>query len=195
MAKKEADQAQERHKRKAKDLRLQVQRQAQEVSRLEDDLQAETPQTGILEALQRDLEEQQEAHRLHAETYQDSIIAKDQAGTEQKQLLHEMNLMDVALRDLEARITKANDRATKLNEARIQAVMAKNEGHAKIEDATKTLEEIEAERNEQADIVKDHTEKASEVSLRVPVDSGETTESLDKKLLAMRKEIERNESA
>jgi chromosome segregation ATPase len=167
----------------------------QEVSRLEDDLQAETPQTGTLEALQRDLEEQQEAHRLHSETYQDSIIAKDQAGAEQKQLLQQMNEMDIELKDLEARIAKANERVTKLNEVRIQAVMAKNECYASIEDAKRTLEHIQAERNEQADIVKDHTEKASEVSLRVPVDSGETTESLDKRLMAMRREIERNESA
>jgi chromosome segregation ATPase len=195
IAKKEADQAQERHKRKAKDLHVKVQRQAAEIERLNDELDADTPQTGTVEALQRALAEQQDAHALQSATYQDSVVAKDQAGREQKQLLQEMNQMDADLEELETRIKKAEANLVKLEESRIQAVYAKNDKIARIDDAKQRLEALRTEHDEQVQVVEDYTSKAGEVSARVAVDAGETTESLDKRLAAMRREIERNVAA
>jgi chromosome segregation ATPase len=194
-AKQEAVHAQEHHKRKAKDLHLKVQRQAGEIDRLKDELDSDTPQTGTLEALQRALSEQKDAHALQSATYQDSVVAKDQAGREQRQLLQEMTQMDAELEEIEARIAKAEGNLVKLEETRIQAVYAKNDKIARVDDAKQRLDALQTEHGEQGQVVEDYTGKAGEVSPRVAVDPGETTESLDKRLSAMRREIERNVAA
>jgi chromosome segregation ATPase len=192
--KKQADQVLERHKRKARDITAQIQRQELEVEKLQDELEAATPQTGTLEALQTLLKEQQAADRLHAATFQDSVVAKDQINREQHVLKRQLSEMDAVLEEIEAKIAKANARVVKLEEKRHQAVLAKNDKIARIEDAKERLQEIQTECDEQAEIVTNYTTQAQAVSGRVAIDAGETADSLDKRLTAMRRTIERNES-
>jgi hypothetical protein len=54
-------------------------------------------------------------------------------------------------------------------------------------------ENLELQRSEMSEIVAEFNEKASKIGPRVPIESGETTESIDKKLTKLDEDIKRHE--
>ena len=84
--------------------------------------------------------------------------------------------------EIETKISKATKRVNKLAEKRHNALLEKNQSFELIKDAELDKEGLVEQRNGQKARIENFAEQARAISERVPVDPGETANSLDKKL-------------
>lgn len=162
------------------------------MDRLQDELQEATPQTGVLDSLQGQLQEQLSEETMYSDTYQDSVVAKDTLDAEMKTLKAQLTEADSAVSEHENKIKKAKNREVRLEEIRQKAVFEKNEFYAKIKDAEEARDALHSDRDVQRQTILEHTEQAQKISDRVAIDDGETGDSLQAKLTALLEQIERS---
>ena len=175
-------QACERHRRETRRLTLEVQRAEERVNALQDELEADTPQTGTLENLEADLQKEEDENKSLAQQYQLGSAEKERLNIEQRNLKSQVDAADGRISECEAKITKADGRKGKLGVERHSIVLKKNEAYADIADSEQRKQALEQARDTQATQVAVFVEGASKVSDRVAIDPGETAESLDAKL-------------
>jgi chromosome segregation ATPase len=189
---KEADQALERHKRAAKALNLQSQRQEHELEKLQDELTSKTPQTGVVDSYNRQLEEARESVERDENAYSDSVVEKDRLNLVARELKDQLNKANDAIRELEAQVRKAEKQAQKAETARQNATFVKNEAYGRISDAQIQEQRLQQEREEQMEQVEYFQDQASNVSARVAVDPTETVKTLEEKLKRFKQIIDAN---
>lgn len=183
-----AKQAIVRHQRQIKALENDIDRQEVEIQDLKDVLEKDTPQTGLLEQYERNLSDAQDTKRMNEDQYKDSIIEKDKLGQDARPLKDQLNVLADELGDLDARIKKVESRLEKATNKREEDIRKANLSHERVGDARKAKAAIEADRDEQVARVNDFTEQAETISQRIPVDVGETAESLEAKLKKLQRE-------
>lgn len=187
------EQALIRHKRQEGDLRLQLQRAEDLAEKRQDELERDTVQDGRLDALKTGLTEAEEEKSILEGSYQDAIIQKEKLNETANKLNAELKTFDDEIKDMGARIRKAEMNASKLAQARHTALQEKNQAIQKIEDARADKEREERKRQAQVEKVSLWTSQATQICARVPVDPGETPASLDKKLGKLHQDIRRFE--
>jgi chromosome segregation ATPase len=188
----EAVKTQRDHRLKAKQLNIQSQRLEETVDRLQDELAADTPQTGALDDLQVQLKGQQDEETLYSNQYQDCITEKDRLDQANRELKNQLNNIDAEIKMIESKIKKAKNREQNAEEARYHGVLKKNEAYATVDYARQSLDEAKEEREKQKQTVVEWTAKASEFCARVAVHAGETCDSIEAKLIKMNEQIEQN---
>jgi structural maintenance of chromosomes protein 6 len=183
----------ERHRREAQELRLQVQTAEDEVNRLQDELEEDTPQTGLLEALEGQLAEAKDSAQTHTHAYDDCTEARAKIDAKQKELKPKMDQALLQVKEVEARIAKADKKATEASDARERILRRKNEAYAHADDLKRQRQEAEEKREAQKAEVEDYESKASRYCARVAVDPGSTWQSLEKKINALHEQQARQE--
>jgi hypothetical protein len=187
----QASQACERHRRETRRLTLEVQQAEERVNTLQDELEADTPQTGTLENLEAVLKKEEDEKKSLAEQYQLGATEKERLNTEQRRLKSEVDSIDRQISEIEAKITKVDGRKRKLGDERYGVVVKKNEAYAEVADSEQRKQALEQARDNQATKVAVYVEGASKVSDRVSIDPGETTQSLDAKLHKLGEQLKR----
>ncbi len=182
-------QATNRHHRDQRDSRAKKQRAQELVERLRDELEAETPQDGKLEALQVQLQEAEEESEMHARSYTDAVEAKDGLNDAQKQLKSQLDAAQREIEEAEAKVHKADLKTQKLREKRHTALLQKNVALQRIEDARADREQHARSREAQVEVVQKFVDGASQVCERVPIDPSESALTLDKKLERLHKDL------
>ncbi|KAI9834239.1 MAG: hypothetical protein M1819_003077 [Sarea resinae] len=180
-----------RHKRQVKDAQLQVQRAEEAVERLQDELDKDSVEDGRLDALEAHLKEAKEEKALMEGSYEESVNAKDKLNDKSKGLREQLQAMDVSISEIAAKAKEADKVAQKAASVRLAALHGKNTVLQDIEDAKDEKVRKERERDRQAEKVEEFASKASAVSARVPIEPGETPNSLDKKLDKLTKDLDR----
>ena len=170
------------HKETSDDLKIAYQQAEDKVDQLRDELDKNVVEEGKLEALKQGLEKQEEDKKHFGQSYQESVLAKDEHLAKKKVLLNDLNKIDERLAIITKKVDKAQKAREKAEERRLNALIKKNEAFQEIETLREDRTEQEQERASQSEKVKDFTVKAKQIGDRVAVAQGETTDSLEKKL-------------
>jgi structural maintenance of chromosomes protein 6 len=157
-------------------------RQEVELQDLKDKLEADTPQEQALEGLEKDLAEAEEELTLNQSMYQDSVNEKDKLSAENKPIRTQLNDMESELAEIEERINHAERAYNKAAQKRETKQFETNRKHEEVGDAEKTKERLIRDRDAQVSLVQDFDNEAQKISSRIPIDDGETTDSLEAKL-------------
>ncbi|KAH0543995.1 hypothetical protein FGG08_001762 [Glutinoglossum americanum] len=184
-------QALQAHEKRRKDLQLKIQRAEETVERLQDELERDTAQDGRLQALEGFLREVEEDKAIIEGSYEEAVTQKDKLNAIASDLGSQMKEVDSELADIEAKIKKTEARALKLSHARQALLLEKNSAFQKIDDAKADKTHAESKQDIQANRVNEFVGQARKVSERVPVNPGETPESLDKKLDKLTNDLNR----
>lgn len=180
-----------RHNRETRDLRLAIQKADDVVDNLQDALDKDAIEEGRLEALKANLVEAEDERATHAGSFEESVIASDNAKASMREKREQMAAMDARIEEVVVKINKAQGRSAKTQDQRQKALQQKN---AAIESVTRAKDAFalkETEHGEKAETLKEFTGLASDICDRVPVDAGETTDSLDKKLAKLDADVKR----
>jgi len=178
-----------RHTRDGNTLRIQQTRTQQTVQKLKEDLEAAIPQDGVLDALKDQLQ-QVEEERDHMQTqYEVATDNRAQFTAELAELQKAIDAANAQLKEYGERFDKAKRAQQAAIDRRQTILRTKNEGDERINDAKREKAEADDALQRAAQVVEEFTREASTFCARVPVPAGETTNSLDKKLTNMEKEL------
>ncbi|KAI9802758.1 MAG: Structural maintenance of chromosomes protein 6 [Phylliscum demangeonii] len=180
-----------RHNKRLDDLRQQTQRAQDEVEKQQDELEQDIVQHGRLEALTSGLKEAEEEKTILEGSYQEAIVSKQKLNETASQLHAELKTFDDELKEISAKAHKAEAKVMKLLEARHIALQEKNLAVQRIADAEHDKQREHQKRQTQAGRVTEFIEQATQICARVPVDPGESTEGLDKKLTKLHEDLKR----
>jgi structural maintenance of chromosomes protein 6 len=180
-----------RHTKQEYDLRIAAQRIEDQTEELRDLLEKDSVGDGRLDALRESLRETEEEMHLHQGSYADGLNAlnsiMEKLGATERELATKNSGIDA----LSAQVkTAESERARVLNERR-KALEDKNTAIKRVDDMKQEKTRIEHKREQLVNRILDYSEKASMVSPRVAIDKGETTNSLDKKLDRLHKDLQR----
>ena len=176
------EQALTRHRRQQNDLLVQVQRAEEHAEQLQDELERDNAEDGRLDVLKESLMEAEEERKINEGSYENAVMQKDQLNALSKTMQDTLRRHDGEVAEQEAKIKKTEARVLKTSSARMVALQEKNSHFQNITDRIEDKVRIERKQAEQAETVRSWSEEARKISQRVPVDEGETAESLDKKL-------------
>ncbi|KAF2399834.1 DNA repair protein Rad18 [Trichodelitschia bisporula] len=164
-------------------LRVNTQRLHEQYEKLQDELAAETPQgTGIIEALEEELNKGKEDAQMHSRTLENSAEHRERLISQQREMRGRLNSIHNDILAIEERVRRARRDEAVLEQQRIAAVVEKNRAYAALEEAKEGRQQAEEERNEAAQTVGEYIQMASQVCPRVAVPRNETPQSLDAKL-------------
>ncbi len=181
------------HRRQQNDLLVAVQRIETIVGDLQDALDRDAIEEGRLDALKNHLVEAQEEKNTHEGSYEESINAIDKATDAMKMSKEQMSEMDARIAEADAKVLKAETKAAKLENQRLVALQTKNKALQAVEEEQERKHVLEQEREERTETVRSFIEQANAVCPRVPVDAGETGESIDNKLRKLVTDLKKSE--
>lgn len=185
-----AKQAVEAHKREAGRLKVQMQAAEDEVEAMEAEIDANRPQDGKLQELDRQLDEAKQEKRLCDGNFTDLQTAKnrlDENAAELKQKL------DDAQRELDAKqklVDKAKAKLDRCQESRQTTLYELNAAEDDVRKAKEAVAKREQKFDEQQAFVANHTRQASEICARVVVEEGMDGPKLEALSLRLQKDYQ-----
>lgn len=171
-----------------------MQRLEAEIEDVQDTLDKDAVEEGKLEALKEGLSEAKEELATHQASFGDSVIAVDKARDWLRTLRERMKSMDNEIAEVQAKIRKAEAKRVKLSERREAALREKNSAFAEIEQVKNVQENTQKARTDIAETVDIWIGEAGQVCPRVPIDRGETYNSLEKTMKKLQADLKRAES-
>lgn len=183
-----ARQAVMKHKRDMKALERSIQQQDVAITDLKNELDEETPQEQALERLEAELEDNKESYQLDQNAYQDCIAEKDKLNEAQQPIKARLNAAQAEVNEADGLIKEAETKLENAEKTRRQKLLLTNQKEEQVKDAEKQKERLERSHEAQAVILRDFEGEAEKVSSRVPIDAGETMDTLDAKLKRMHRE-------
>ena len=182
-----------RNKRDAQHLRIEMQQAENIVDELQDALDQDAVEEGRLDVLKDQLTEAKDEKDTHENSYEESVIAKDKHNDLLRTLREQMASKDIVVEDAKARVLKAESKAVKCANQRSSALRDKNAAFDLIESEKLEREQYQRERDEESLRVDEFTRRANDFCPRVPVDEGETGDSIDLKLDKLNKDLKEAE--
>jgi chromosome segregation ATPase len=170
------------HKKAHGSLKINVQRADDRVEVVQAELDRDDVEDGHLDALKAYLAEAEAEVGMYQETYGNAALEKERlnvAATEKKRALIAVK---ERLVDLEAKVKKAQQKVRNIGQGRKLALSEKNAAVEAIEDLKKEKTRAKEKRDRQAAQLDHFIEEASKVCERVPIDPGESAETLDAKM-------------
>lgn len=187
----QAQQALRAHDNQLSNLRIRVQEAQERVDLLEDAIKDDSVENGRLDQLRILLQDAKNENTVHENSYQDSVIDRD----DKKQLLDQArdkcSEMDNQISRAEAGVEKAKVAAQTADKKRSRDLGDKNNAFAHIEDAQADRATLERRMREVEEEVVNYTEQARQVCERVNLPEGETAESLGRKFEKLKAELKR----
>lgn len=182
-----------RNKKDAQRLKLNMQQAENIVDELQDALDQDAVEEGRLDILKAQLTEAKEEKSTHEASYEESVIAKDKNNELLRASREKMASKDVIIEEAKAKVLKAEGRANKSASQRASALRDKNAAFDAVESGKLGREQLEKERDEESRRVDEFTQQANELYPRVPVDEGETGDSIELKLEKLNKDLKDGE--
>jgi chromosome segregation ATPase len=170
------------HKKRKNELKIQMDRAHDEMSSLEDEVIACTPDAAQIDELNRELAVAEEQVELDEGQYANFVEQKDQADAAGRSLLRELKEASKVLQEAEFRFDKLSTKLHTLTQRRVQALRRKNEALAKVEEAENNKTTWDEKRVALLSEILEKTALATGVCSRVHVPPGETFDSLERKV-------------
>ena len=183
-----------RYEKESKGLKL-VQQQARTYhNKVQDDMDNNAAEDGRLEALRKSLTECHEQLKADESAWVANGAEKETKEAEMKGRKADLDRLNKRIARIESDFQRVNINLMTIEDERSQALVAKNKALEAVQGKTDILESLQRDARKQADLVDDFKTKAAQVGPRVPIDAGETMQSLDKKLVKLDQEIKRSEA-
>ena len=189
----QCEQAVVRHEKAAARLLVESQQAHSVVDELQDALDRDALEEGRLEALKEQLRELEGEKETHESSYQESVMEKDKMFKALKATKDQMADLDKAIDEADAKILKAEHKATQRANTRETALREKNAAFERVEQAEQNRQKTGDERDRQAATVETFIGEANKVSQRVSIERGETCENLEGKMKKMRADLAKSE--
>lgn len=178
-----------KHQQDLLHLRIEMQQAETVVDELQDALDNDSIEEGRLVALKEQLKEAQDEKGTHENSYGDMVVAKDKNNELVKSTRDQMAAMDVNIKQAEAGVLKAEDKATRCANNRSAALREKNAAIEVVDKLHEAREREETARQERHTVVEGFTAEAAEICARVPVDEGQTYITLLRKHEKLEKDL------
>ena len=156
---------------------------------LQDSLDQDAVEEGRLDELKHQLSEAKEEKTTHEGSYEESVIAKDKHNELLRTSRENMANKDIIIEDTTAKMIKAESRAAKCASQRSSALRDKNAAFEAVESGKTEREQYRRERDVESQRVDEFTRMANNFCPRVPVEEGETGDSIDLKLEKLNKDL------
>jgi DNA repair exonuclease SbcCD ATPase subunit len=169
------------HLKQKKDLKLLMDRAHEDMGRLEDEVNACTPDAAHIEELEKELAVAQERVEMDEKQYADFITQKDKADNDARLLKNQLDEASKILREAEFRFDKVSTKVRTLTDRRGQALRRKNEMIEEVAEIEKNKAKWDEERGGQHINVTNAAKEAIKICPRVPVPTGETADTLKRK--------------
>ena len=192
-ATKRCEQAIVQHKRDHQKLKVDLQRAEEKVERLQSEQDRENVEDGRLDGLKAYLEEAKRGLLIDQESYGSSGVEKENLNRISIEKKRELDTVKERLADHEAKVRKAQHKTRNAQQARHISLQEKNVAIDLIRELRGAKEATEASRDRQIARVQNFIENATHICPRVPVDEGETAESIGIKLEKMLAQLKRYE--
>ncbi|EEH03156.1 DNA repair protein [Histoplasma capsulatum G186AR] len=180
-----------RHSRQQEQLKIAWQQAEDRVEELQSAIDGDATEDGKLDALQTSLQEHEGEKRTHESSFEDSVNKMDSIMETLKEKKREVTEIEMEIAEYRKKVEKLEAKESKTLEKRRKALVDKNVVIDKLESLKGDKAHIVRKRQELGDIILDFTAKASSVSPRVAVSEGETANSLDKKLVRLKRDLDR----
>lgn len=182
-----------RHHRESKRLQVAVQKAENIVEELQDALDRAAIEEGRLDALKDFLNEAKDEKSTHEGSFGDSVLALDKVKESMRISRDQMAALDLRIIDAEAKIHKSESKTLKVSGQRITALQSKNSAIECAQNLRGNKMDVQRRREERVAQVADFTKQAQKICQRVPVDPGETGDSLDQKLIKLSTDLKKYE--
>ena len=186
-------QAVTRHKRGLNQLLIDSQQAQVVVDELQDALEADSNRESQLDTFKAQLKEVEEEKSTHENSYEDSINAKDELYKMVRTTRDELANIDSAISEAEAIHQRAEMKAAHRAEQRDVALREKNKAEDSVHQVERQQPILEAARQTAVTILEDWTRQALAIHPRVPVDPGETLETVEKKHQKLQEDLKKAE--
>ncbi|KAF2466767.1 dna repair protein-like protein rad18 [Lindgomyces ingoldianus] len=181
------------HEKQKKRLTVQFQEAQSAVENLEEELNAATPDAGLIAQLEKDLREVKNDKKFIEQQYQDNVTEKDDLDKSQRKSKADLDAAQARLERLNIELGKAEAKASKLSHRREQALREKNRSLEEANEAQENKSEWDRKRGQQQELVQGTIAEAEQVCPRVEVPPRETFQSLETKLQRLQKERQDSE--
>ena len=168
---------------------MEMQQAENTADELQDALDQDAVEEGRLDFLKGQLTEAKEEKGTHENSYGESVIAKDKNNELLRTSRERLASKDVIIEDANANVLKAETRAAECASQRSSALRDKNAAFDSVHAIKLEREQLERERDEESSNVDEFTQKAGRFCPRVPVDEGETGDSIELKLAKLNKDL------
>ena len=190
----QCEQAVVRHGKVTSRLRIESQQAQDLVEELQDALDRDAVQEGKLDVLKEQLTEAQGEKETYESTYEDSVVAKDTNYKAVKATRGQLAELDELIKEAEAQLLKAENKAGQRALSREVALREKNAALEAVENEKERRQMTQAQRDEKTIEIEDFTRQASEHHERVPIEKGETCDKLEAKLHRLKFDLSRAEA-
>lgn len=180
-----------RHHRELDQQRIAVQTAEDRAEEFKEVLEKENVEDGNLDILRETLKDAEEEKSVNEGSYNDSVEAMNTIMNSLRDIRKELKAEDDKIATLQTELQIAKSEEQTVHDKRRQILSAKNAVVERIDDAKNHKARLNRRKDEINDIIVDYEEKASLVSPRVPVDEGETPNSLDHKLERLHRDMQR----
>ncbi|EEQ91384.1 hypothetical protein RJZ56_006104 [Blastomyces dermatitidis] len=180
-----------RHKKQVEDLRTASQKAEDSVEELQSAIDGDTTEDGRLEGLHTSLQESEGEKRTYESSFEDSVNKMDSIVEIVKEKKQEVAQIGLEIAKYRKKLEELEGEESRMLEKRRKALTDKNVVVHRLESVKGDKEYIARKRQELVDIILDFSAKASSISPRVTVPQGETANSLDKKLMRLKRDLDR----
>lgn len=184
-------QAVTQHQQQSQALKVEMQRLEDHAEALRDALDKESAEDGGIEPLRIALQEIEDERKIYEGSYSESVTAMTSMMQSLKEIRRELKAKDDNIKLLEQNALVAQSERSRVEEKRRKILSDKNAAIARIENDKKDRDVIHERREQAQSRVLFYNQEASKISPRVPVDEGETAESLDQKLTRLKEDMQR----
>jgi structural maintenance of chromosomes protein 6 len=179
------------YKREGDDLHIEAQRLEDHADALEDAIEKDRVEDGHLDTLKTSLAEAESEKTLNENSYDDSNAAMQTVKNNLKNISRQLVAKDNDIKPLEENVRIAENECSKVEYQRRSVLAEKNAAYDRVKDLAQEREARIADKEAIVARVLSYSEQAGIVSARVPVDEGETPDSLDKKLEKLHRDLDR----
>lgn len=188
-----AQQALTRHGQDSGGFRIAVQRAQDKIEQLNDAINDDSIEGGVLDALKEAQREAEGEKGINASSYQDSVTDLDDIKRRLRDATQTLNGLDDRIAGLQAAANDAQAIAQKAGKKRAYTLGEKNAAIARIDDAKSDRGTMERNLAEMTSNIDNYTEQARAVSERINIPAGVTFEALDTKYKRLAKDYAAHE--
>jgi chromosome segregation ATPase len=187
----DAAQAINGHKRTYRNMQERVQRAETRVEEIQDAIEALVPQAGLLEQLERDLENAEEEKAMHTRQFEDSVTAIDEANRQNREVKNQLDELESQLRERDQEIRDEEEGSGELVMIRQRALSAKNVADQAVQEGQRAKSRADGRVEDARAKVEELTENVIERGFgnRVPVDWNQSLEALEKRIKKLIEDI------
>ncbi|KAK4497238.1 hypothetical protein PRZ48_011688 [Zasmidium cellare] len=189
-----AKQALERHRREEQRLKTKMQEDEDAVEGKQAEIDSNRPEDGKLQELERLLEETKANLQNDKDQYRDTVQEKEKFAGLGAELKRNLGAVEEELNHATGRVETAEQQLKDVEEARVAALMEKNEALERVKTAENHVTRLEKKRDEQKAKVEEWTQLAEQVASRIAVEPGVTMEALEERMATF-KRLQREEEA